>query len=175
MFPFAHVGIGTHLIPGRVRASLPWRWLALGCLLPDLIDKPIWIAGRLASGAVDADGSLFANARLFGHSLFFAGLLALAAALVPAARLRALAYAVPTHLLLDVLTDYGLGGHGVWRTWLFWPLAIQSFASVSNSPLLHAFASEASSPVYLSSELLGAALLVWDRVRRAGKAPRNGS
>lgn len=166
MFPFAHVGIGTHLIPGRVRASLPWRWLALGCLLPDLIDKPIWIAAHLASGAVEAHAGLLASARLFGHTVFFAGLIALAAALVPAAWLRALAYGVPTHLLLDVLTDYGLGGHGVWRTWLFWPFGVPSLASVSIPPLLRAFAYEASSAMYLAGELLGAALLVWDRVRR---------
>ncbi len=142
----------------------------------DLIDKPIWIAARFASGgAVDADGSLFAIARLFGHSAFFAGLLALAAALVPAARIRALAYGVPTHLLLDVLTDYGMGGHGVWRAWLFWPLAFPSFATVSFPPLLRAFASEASSAVYVAGELLGAALLLWDGARRAGKAHRNSS
>jgi hypothetical protein len=85
---------------------------------------------------------------------------------VPAARLRALAYGVPTHLLLDVLTDYGLGGHGVWRTWLFWPLGVPSFTSVSIPPLLRAFAPEASSPVYIVGELIGVVLLVWDRVRR---------
>jgi hypothetical protein len=145
---------------------LLWRWLALGCLLPDLIDKPIWIATQLASGNVDANAGLFASARLFGHTVFFAGLLAVAAALVPAARMRALAYAVPTHLLLDVLTDYGLGGHGVWRTWLFWPLGVPSLASVSIPPLLRAFEPEASSAVYLAGELLGAGLLLWDRARR---------
>lgn len=166
MFPFAHVGIGTHLIPRRLRAGLPWRWLALGCLLPDLIDKPIWIAAHLSSGTIDVDGSLFATARLFGHSIFFASLLALAAALSPATRLRALAYGVPTHLLLDVVTDYGLGGHGVWRTWLFWPLAIPSFASISPPPLFRAFVSEASSIVYLVGEFLGVALLLWDLARR---------
>jgi membrane-bound metal-dependent hydrolase YbcI (DUF457 family) len=166
LFPFAHVGIGTHLIPARVRASLPWRWLALGCLLPDLIDKPIWIAARLASGSLDANEGLLANARLFSHSVFFAGLLALAAALVPAARIRALAYAVPTHLLLDVLTDYGMGGHGVWRAWLFWPFDVPWFAAVSIPPFLRAYAPEASSTVYLAGELVGAALLLWDRARR---------
>jgi membrane-bound metal-dependent hydrolase YbcI (DUF457 family) len=166
LFPFAHIGIGTQLIPGRVRASLPWRWLALGCLLPDLIDKPIWIASPLASGAVDAHAGLLATARLFGHSVFFAGLLAFAAALMPAARMRALAFAVPTHLLLDVFTDYGLGFRGVWPTWLFWPFGVPSFASVSIPPLLRAFAPEASSAVYIAGELLGAALLIWDRVRR---------
>jgi len=166
LFPFAHVGIGTHLIPGRVRASLPWRWLALGCLLPDLIDKPIWLVAHFATGAVDAQEGLFTTARLFGHSVFFAGLLAFAAALMPAARMRALAYAVPTHLLLDVLTDYGLGFRGVWRTWLFWPFGVPSFTSVSIPSLLRAFEPEASSTVYLAGEVLGAALLVWDLARR---------
>ena len=33
MFPLGHVGIGTHLIPRRLREGLSWRWLALGCLL----------------------------------------------------------------------------------------------------------------------------------------------
>ena len=36
MFPLGHVGIGTHLVPRAVRDKLPWRWLAFGCLLPDL-------------------------------------------------------------------------------------------------------------------------------------------
>jgi hypothetical protein len=166
MLPFGHVGIGTHLIPRALRERLPWRWLALGCLLPDLIDKPIWLAAHFASGAVDPHAGLLANARLFGHSVFFAGVLALAAALVPMAWLRAIAYAVPTHLLLDVLTDYGLGGRGVWRTWLFWPLGVPSFASVSIPPLLRAFAAEASSAVYVAGEVLGAALLIWDRAHR---------
>jgi hypothetical protein len=133
-------------------------------LLPDMLDKPIWLAAHLASGAIDPHAGLFASARLFGHSVFFAGALALAAALVPKAPLRAIAYAVPTHLLLDVLTDYGLGSHGVWRTWLFWPLGVPSYAVVSIPPLLRAFTYEASSAVYLAGELLGAALLLWDRV-----------
>ncbi len=48
---------------------------------------------------------------------------------------------------LDILTDYGLVWHGVWRTWLFWPLGVPSYASVSPPPLLHAFTTEASSTV----------------------------
>ena len=166
MFPLAHVGIGIRFIPGRQRASLPWRWLALGCLLPDLIDKPIWLAARLASGDFEPHAGLLASARLVGHSAFFAGALALAAVLVPRVWLRAVAYAVPTHLLLDALTDYGLGGHGVWRTWLFWPFGVPAYAMVSVSPLGRAFAYEASSAVYVAGEVLGAALLIWDYVQR---------
>jgi hypothetical protein len=65
------------------------------------------------------------------------------------------------------VTDFFLGGHGAWHTWLFWPLAIPSFAAVSIPSPLGAFAAEASSKVYLAGEVLGAALLVWDRARRS--------
>jgi hypothetical protein len=166
MFPFGHVGIGTHLIPRAVRERLPWRWLALGCLLPDLLDKPIWLTAQW----LGVELPQLESARLFGHTAWFAGVLALAAALAPKAPLRAIAYAVPTHLVLDVLTDYGLGGHGVWRTWLFWPLGVPSYAIVSIPPLLRAFTPEASSAVYVAGEVLGAALLIWDRAHDPTKS-----
>ena len=41
MYILGHVGIGVHLIPERLRK--PVRWLALGCVLPDLLDKPWWL------------------------------------------------------------------------------------------------------------------------------------
>src|SRR6267378_2874980 len=66
MFPLGHVGIGTHLIPRRLREGLPWRWLALGCLLPDLIDKPIWIGAQ----ALGVESRLFDTARMIGHTAF---------------------------------------------------------------------------------------------------------
>jgi hypothetical protein len=66
LFPLGHVGIGTHLIPRALRARLPWRWLALGCLLPDLIDKPIWILTQ----SYGAESRLYDSARMFGHTAF---------------------------------------------------------------------------------------------------------
>ena len=68
MFPLAHVGIGTHLVPRSVRDELPWRWLALGCLLPDLIDKPIWLVAQW----LGANLSTLDTARLLGHTAWFA-------------------------------------------------------------------------------------------------------
>ena len=41
MFVLGHVGIGTRVL-GGLRQRLPARWLILGCLLPDLIDKPLF-------------------------------------------------------------------------------------------------------------------------------------
>ena len=119
MFPLAHVGIGRRLIPPPLRESLPWRWVALGCLLPDLVDKPVWIAAQW----LGAELSQLENARLLGHTAWFALIFVLGARLMPRHSLRALAWAIPTHLVLDVVTDYGRGGgFGVWERWLFWPL-----------------------------------------------------
>src|SRR5689334_11888507 len=43
MFPLAHLGIGSSL--ARPFASkLQFRWILLGTLLPDLIDKPFYFA-----------------------------------------------------------------------------------------------------------------------------------
>lgn len=158
MFILGHVGIGTHLVPKRIREALPWRWLALGCLLPDLVDKPIWFALRSS-----AESALAPTARLFGHTIFFAALLAILAALLRKPALRALAWGVPTHLLLDVLSDYGLGGRGIWRLWLCWPwrLRIPRLFPPSASVLDH-FAAELSAPVYVAGEIIGALLLLWD-------------
>lgn len=165
MFPLGHIGIGTHLLPARVRERLPWRWLALGCLLPDLLDKPLWAALQWSARAGEV--ATFATARLFGHTVFFAALVAVAALAVRRPGLRALAYAVPTHLLLDVVSDYGMGGRGVWRTWLCWPWHLRVspiFASVSRG--LQAFSPEAQSRVYIVGELIGLALLIGDLLRR---------
>lgn len=168
MFVLGHVGIGTHLVPGRVRRRLPWAWLAVGCLLPDLIDKPVWLALRLSA----VEPGPFANARLLGHTVFLAGALALAAALGRAPALRALAWGVPTHLFLDAVTDFGLGGHGVWRTWLFWPWRLpQLTATVSVPSLIEPFSAEASSRVYVAGEVIGAALLLWDAWRSRSPRP----
>src|SRR2546426_11635705 len=57
LFPIGHVGIGTHLVPHAVRNRLPWRWLALGCLLPDLIDKPIWLVAQWLGAAAGHFGT----------------------------------------------------------------------------------------------------------------------
>lgn len=160
MFPLAHVGIGRRLIPPAARASLPWRWVALGCLLPDLVDKPVWLAAQW----LGIELPQLESARLFGHTAWFALLFALAARLTRARPFAALAYAIPTHLVLDIVTDWGRGGGwGVWERWLFWPLAIPRlhFLGMSISPLRQ-LGAELDIRVNLAGELLGAALLLWD-------------
>jgi hypothetical protein len=166
LFPLGHVGIGTHLIPRALRARLAWRWLALGCLLPDLIDKPIWILTQ----SYGAESRLYDSARMFGHTAFLAGAVAIAARLVGARQLVALAYGIPTHLFLDIVTDAGMGGGwGVWKSWLFWPFEIPRIGILMVASPLQDFAVEAHSTVYIVGELTGAALLLWDFARNRSK------
>src|SRR5439155_487205 len=78
LFVLGHVGIGTRLLFG-LRQRLPPRWLVLGCLLPDLIDKPLFYGLLWTRGHPDA---LISGSRSIAHSgLFLLALLALALAL----------------------------------------------------------------------------------------------
>jgi hypothetical protein len=163
VFPLGHVGIGTHLVPRALRERLPWRWLALGCLLPDLIDKPIWIVAQW----LGAQSAHFDTARLFGHTAFLGIGVAIAALVLRTRHLVALAYGIPTHLVLDILTDKGVGGGwGVWKRWLFWPFGIPDLDILMVASPLQEFSSEIQSPIYLAGEVIGGALLIWDAVRK---------
>lgn len=170
MFPLAHVGIGTRLIPRAAREKLPWRWLAFGCLLPDLLDKPIWLAAQW----LGAELPKLESARLLGHTVWFAAAFAVAARLSRSQRIAAIAYAIPTHLVLDVVTDFGRGGGwGVWEQWLFWPFALPRLhiLSAGGGLPLHELGAELRLPVNAIAEVLGAGLLAWD-LARARRAPK---
>src|SRR5437870_1484942 len=103
MFPLGHVGIGTHVLPPRIREQLRWRWLVVGCLLPDVIDKPLFIAARLLHRPGMDHLYLLRGSRLFGHTLFFLALLVIAAAYLRSTPLRAVSWGVATHLVLDLV------------------------------------------------------------------------
>ena len=98
MFVLGHVGIGTRLLFG-LRQRLPPRWLVLGCLLPDLIDKPLFYGLLWTRGHPDA---LISGSRSIAHSgLFLLALLALALALRRPGP-WAVFSGVATHLVLDI-------------------------------------------------------------------------
>jgi inner membrane protein len=92
------------------------RWILIGALLPDIIDKPL--------------GLLFlSNGRVFSHSLAFLGLLCVVGAALYGLKGRtwmfALAFGTLFHLVLDFM----------WQTpdVLFWPGYGVSFAVVDES------------------------------------------
>jgi len=78
----------------------------------------------------------------------------------------AIAYALPTHIVLDVIADAGKGGGlGVWKSWLFWPFEIPRLGILTVASPLHELAMELHSGVYIAGEIMGAALLLWDVAR----------
>jgi len=87
---------------GKLRARLPAGWLVLGCVLPDLIDKPLfygllWLSHRTPIHLVIVRGS-----RSFGHTLLFPLLLLGAAAAARSRAAWAVFAGVATHVLLDI-------------------------------------------------------------------------
>lgn len=111
MYVLGHLGIGlglAWLASTRHPRRLDYRFVLLGTILPDLIDKPLGAALGLES-------------RLWAHTLvFLAGILAMS--FVPSlAHLRWIGFGVATHLLLDLIWDQP--GVGLWPLygWAFPP------------------------------------------------------
>lgn len=101
MFVLGHLGIGSRML-GPLRRRLPWPWLFFGCVLPDLIDKPLFYALLWSRGHPDA---FISGTRTFGHTGLFLLLLTALAALFRSRALWAVAAGVLTHLLLDGLGE----------------------------------------------------------------------
>lgn len=152
---FWHLG-GTVLIARYVfkDAAMDLRWLALGALLPDLVDKPI--GSVLFAGTFDSH-------RLWGHTLLFPVVL-LAVAMVAfrrgtTARKNALAVVLGVfiHLLLD----------GAWlrHEGFLWPLFGLDFPRMANHQLGDLVRSMITNPMVIAGEVLGLAYLVllWRR------------
>lgn len=93
VFVLGHLGIGlglAWLLSWKSPRRIDYRFVLLGAILPDLIDKPLAYATGLDS-------------RLWAHTfLFLFGILALS--FVPTLRsLRLVGFGVATHLLLDMI------------------------------------------------------------------------
>jgi hypothetical protein len=122
---FWHVGATVAFIRYAFRdESMDLRFLALGAILPDLIDTPVGFALW----------STFGSVRLAAHTLAFAALLlALVAVLTRRGRPRKRWVAFAVGVLLHLIFD------GMWRSpetlwWPFfgWEFALTSFASVGD-------------------------------------------
>jgi len=102
MLLFAHLGLT--LAAGRFMRWADLAFLALGSMLPDIIDKPL---GLLAFGTLAAG-------RTIGHTLLFLLVLAALAFYLKDLRLASVSIGVLAHLVLDFM----------WQSpvILFWPL-----------------------------------------------------
>lgn len=167
MFVLGHVGIGPRLL-GRLRHRLPPRWLVLGCLLPDLIDKPLFYGLLWLRGHPDP---LISGSRSLGHSgLFLIALLALAV-LTRAAPAWALLAGVATHLALDIIGEAVTSASpdsSIWLAILF-PLLGFRFPRARFGSLLEHLQVEAGNAYVLGGEVVGGAILLvsWWRRRKS--------
>ncbi len=161
MLLFAHPGItlGTATIVATVTKSKPtWfaalasyldiRWLLVGSLLPDIIDKPV---GQYFFR------DTFNNGRIFSHSLLFLILISAAGFILYKKKnqkwLLALAVGTLAHLVLDE----------IWQTpqTIFWPFLGFTFPAVE----LEGWASNIwyaifTDPKYYITEIVGLIVLI---------------
>ena len=102
MLLFAHLGLT--LAAGRLMRWVDLAFLALGSMLPDIIDKPL---GILVFGTAE-------QGRTFSHTLLFLMVLATLAIYLKNVRLAPVSVGVLAHLMLD----------SMWKSpaILFWPL-----------------------------------------------------
>jgi hypothetical protein len=101
VFVLGHAGIGTWL-GNKLAPARDARWILLGTLLPDLIDKPLYYGLAFATGKRAAELGLISGTRTIGHTALFA-------LFVLAAFWRRhgpeVALGMATHLALDSLGD----------------------------------------------------------------------
>jgi hypothetical protein len=120
MLLFGHLGITLGIFIGlgifipRLKSVIDLRYLAIGALLPDLIDKPI---GKVIFA------STFANGRMIGHTLLFSCLLALAGIYLYQKRKDTRGFALASGSFFHIFEDQVWGRP---QTFL-WPLLGWSF------------------------------------------------
>lgn len=162
MFVLSHLGIGLKLSQPFAK-GLPRPWIALGALLPDLVDKPLfylwmWITG---STAQQLTHSLISGTRTFGHTALVTLSFGLLGLILRDRRIAALSLGMGTHLVLDSLFTPQPEAL-LWPLW-GWQFPLYPFTSAGNH-LAHY-----TQGVWLAMEALGAVLLVdeiWFKARR---------
>ena len=146
----------------RQHGRLPWAPLALGMLLPDLIDKPLYYLHL---------SSFFSCTRTIGHTALFAAIALSLAALRASRGGWALGVGVVTHLVLDNVFDAAVGG-GLGSAWiaLIWPLDGWGFYQVTFTLSEHA--RMVVSLQTIVCEIVGLGLLALERRHTRLIAPR---
>jgi membrane-bound metal-dependent hydrolase YbcI (DUF457 family) len=168
VFPLGHIGIGTLIVPARIHARFSWAWFAFGCVLPDVIDKPVFLAAKVAARTapetLDVLLDALSGSRLFGHSLLFFSLLVASTAIARPTWLQAIVWGVATHLLLDLGADLVSGSRLQWPTWLLWPFFGWGFPADASRIAVKGINFERT--LYRAGEVVGATLIVLEFVRR---------
>jgi len=157
---FGHLGLGDALA-APVRRGLPRRWVLLGTVLPDLLDKPLYYGLSLATGRRGAELGLISGTRSFGHTWALAALVWAVGRARGSDRARALALGMATHPLLDFAADWAAWGwnSATGGSAALWPLTGWRFPVTPSAGLAEHLGGELQ-PVLLGAELIGL-LLLW--------------
>jgi len=164
LFVLGHLGIGSRLL-FSLRTRLPAGWLYLGCLLPDLIDKPLFYVPLLV---MHRQLPLITGTRTFGHT----GLFLLAWLILALALRRPWIWAVfaglVTHFALDIAGEMVTDADPESSIWLafFFPTFGGRFPEAHFHSLFEHLTMSAQSAYVIAGELIGGALLLYTRWRR---------
>jgi hypothetical protein len=141
------------------RRLLPERWLYLGCLLPDLIDKPLYY--------LLGPTSLLSGTRTFGHTGLFLLAWILLALFLRRPWCTALAAGIATHFVLDIAGELFTGVDPESSIWLaiFYP-AWGRFPQARFANLWEHLFMTSQRLFVVAGEVIGGALLVYSRLKR---------
>jgi len=110
MIFFGHLGFGLQIAKplfrhDELKKKRAVGFLLLGCVLPDLIDKPLYHGLSWITGKSGAELGLISTTRTFGHTLVFLFLLFVLARWRKSPALLMIAVGTATHLFVDHVGD----------------------------------------------------------------------
>lgn len=160
MFVLGHLGIGRAIIGSRGR-TLPFLPLAVGMLLPDVIDKPLYYAHLT---------DFVSCTRTFGHTGLLVAVMLVAGIAAGARAWVALAVGAATHAVLDGALD--LLSRERSSTWIAftWPFLEGRFYAYPFKSPIDQIRNLVKLPVILS-EIGGMLWLWWEFRRRRPRTP----
>jgi hypothetical protein len=169
MYLFGHLGIGLKLVEPWNK-GLSRRYILLGAILPDLIDKPLYYGLSLITGRSGAALGLFGGTRTVGHAAILTVAIAGLASVRRSRLLAALSLGMASHLLLDGVGDLIiLGRDQLSMGWLLWPFpGWQNPIDPTRSLLEHLL--RITQPYFLWTELIGFSLLAWEAWKTRNRA-----
>ena len=166
MWVFGHLGIGSKLAAPFSR-KLPLKWVLIGTILPDLIDKPLYYGAVLATGKHAAEIGLISCTRTIGHTALFLFALSFIAFVRKSTLFAALTIGVATHLVLDGFQDYWFlrvlhfEGESSLVLAALYPFYRTYFGTMPFDTLTEHLET-LGRPMTLGAEIVGIAILGWD-------------
>ncbi len=168
MWIFGHLGIGSQMA-APFSKRLPWGWLLIGTLVPDMIDKPLYYGLHFATGLSSSDLGLISCTRTIGHSGLLLILISVLAYFKKFRSLGSVALGMGTHLILDGLQDVWFLSHGYpGPSATLWAVAFPYFGRFAAMPFdnLHDHLKTGSQPIVVIGEIVGILFLAFDFWRR---------